>query len=161
MTPSERNALRKSMADRATKHQQLFPPNVRFLALDPGAKHCGIAWVDQSEVQWTRTEPPEQFLVSLDTHLYRGITLVVMEEFRLYPWKSDQQAFSTLETVEVIGVVKWICRRRGITLVTQSASVKKPAVGWMRHREVAHLGRTQHEKDAEMHAYYYLWSKNS
>src|SRR5918911_844765 len=49
--------------------------------------------------------------------------LVVMESFRLYPWKADQQAFSSLYTPRLIGALEYILDERKIPRAFQSAQM--------------------------------------
>lgn len=44
---------------------------------------------------------------------------VVVESFRLFPWKAGGQSFSRFETVEVIGVIKLLAEKHGVKVVMQ------------------------------------------
>lgn len=130
----------------------------KLIAIDPGEKHNGIAELVNSD-GWVLTS-----LLTLDQEGVadrledQALTrvLVVIEEYRLYPWLLQQQGYSAVKTVEMIGVVRHICRRREWRLVEQPATIKKPAAGWMQRKGIDHQGKNQHERDAEMHAYHYL-----
>lgn len=123
------------------------------LAIDPGEVHCGI-YVEQGQYPTTATLDPINLADWLTTYLEVPAVLV-LEEFRLYPWKMQEQGYSQLKTVETIGVIRHICRRTGTRLVEQSATIKKPTFAVMNARGVKLVGRNQHEKDAQAHMYYY------
>lgn len=129
---------------------------MRILAIDPGEVHCGTAWFQFGVCRETVEMPPDD--------LYRLIrnadwNLIVIEEFRLYPDKAGVQGYSQLKTVEVIGVVRYLCAREGITLVEQGASIKKVARAQMLARGVDNLAVTErkggHAADAVLHGWYY------
>ena len=62
----------------------------------------------------------------LDTSLQEDKNIeVVMEGYRLYGHKSDTQVNSTLETPQLIGVIKYWCYRNNVPLKIQFASEVK------------------------------------
>lgn len=127
-----------------------------LFAIDPGDRHQGTAYYEDGQVSWTKTMTRDELTDYLLNRVVRPgeIFEVVLEEFRLYPWKSDAQAFSQMLTVEVIGVVKFICDQRGWPLTMARTGSKKPTFAIMKKRGVALVGKGQHEKDAEAHGYY-------
>lgn len=104
------------------------------LAVDPGVT-CGVAGLiigrDSEfgfEVDWCENIEPAELYRRLHDAAYVDAKVVV-EEFRLYPHMARQQAWSQMETCEVIGVVKYLCVRYDLDLYMQKALVKKPARG--------------------------------
>lgn len=133
-----------------------------MLSIDPGEKHCGMAyWID-GKLQWTMDlDPPGLYRWLMNHEPTPSETFeVVMEAFKLYPWKSDAQAFSELRTVEVIGVVKFLCEVRKVFCTMQDATIKKPTFGIMRSRGVEVTGN-QHEKDAVAHGYHRIHRRST
>lgn len=129
-----------------------------IIAVDPGAAHCGVAVsLDGKTCDRTLTLGPRQFedwLAALleDDH----IELVIYEGYRIYPWARDQQTWSRVETVEVIGVILWLCRRYGVEVKEQLPPIKKPT-----EKVAARLGwqfkkGDRHARDAELHLAYHV-----
>lgn len=135
----------------------------RILSIDPGEVHCGTAlWLGGKCVSVKEYAPGALFAYLEDMLRSQSLDLVVMEEFRLYPWKAVEQGFSQLKTVETIGVVRYLVARWGMTipLIEQPALIKKPTEGHMRAGGVKHRAVVEkaggHCKDAESHGYWYL-----
>ena len=127
----------------------------RFVAIDPGSVHCGVAIFEKGAcVETVELKPQDLFRMMEHTE----VDGVVMEEFRLYPWKAKEQTFSPLGTVETIGVVKYLCRKRGFVYVMQSAQIKTPTAAQLNARGVRFrsVGAGPHCRDAELHGWYYL-----
>lgn len=80
---------------------------------------------------------------------------VIIEEYRLYPDLLQQQGYSKVQTVEVIGVIRYLCGLAGVEMIEQGASIKKPAFAVMKARGFEWpKGLDQHAKDAVAHGYY-------
>lgn len=130
---------------------------MRVLSVDPGAVHVGVAywydlhglWACESAVEMTPTEFADAFLEMADSA--SPPDLVIIEGFWLKPGKAAlQQAGSGMETVELIGLTKYVCRSRGIewrkVANGQDAIIARlTAAGY----EWASKGHGGHAKDAE------------
>ena len=86
--------------------------------------------------------------------------IVVMERFNLYPQKAQSLAWNSFYPCEVIGVIRFLCDSRGITLIEQAPSVKKYFGGfkedWDRLKETCKcFSVTEHTKDAYQHLKYF------
>lgn len=128
----------------------------RFLALDPG-KSTGYAYFKangeylaggtirgyESAYEWFQTIPWNQ----LDS--------VIVEDFRLYTWKAQQQSWSRLETVKLIGAVEILGKMNNIPVVLQSPAHKPIAYMWA-GLKVPKNHDMSHETDAFVHGVYYL-----
>lgn len=166
-------------------------PTSYLLAIDPGEAHCGMALMrrdgtsGEAEKDWAciaawtvdpdecirytasalmvgvhRTEQDEQRAERHGSDALPIDTLVI-EEFRLYPWASEEQAFSEIPTIKVIGVLEYLHRAHNrlggaCTLVKQSAQIKKPTRAICRARKVISKAGSTHAKDAQLHAWYHL-----
>lgn len=131
---------------------------MQLVAIDPGEIHCGVATWNDSDTDPHVYEYDPELLAEVLESWYHGSgwkPTTVIEEFRLYPWKAQEQGYSQLKTVEVIGVVRHLCRRFGVTLVEQSATIKKPTFAQLQARGVLLKGTNQHMRDAEAHGWYY------
>jgi len=68
--------------------------------------------------------------------------VVVVEQYKLYPYAARSQVWSSFPTVEVIGVIKYLAERHSIPVVEQSAADAK----------FVNVKRTK-EKKGDRHAY--------
>lgn len=136
-----------------------------ILAIDPGEIHCGVAEFRFKQCTWASEMTPDLLYASMrrrarERGYRRTYELVVIEEFRLYPWVMQQQGFSRIETVEVIGILKYLCGRWHVPVVMQGASVKKITEGQLRARGVTLRSVTErkggHAKDAELHGWHWI-----
>ena len=141
-----------------------------FLAIDPGDVHNGVAYftcLDRRLIRhWTRDLKRDTLFGLVETAVVDGF---VIEEFRLYPELAREQGYSDFPTVEVIGVVKYLARKRDLPCVVQGASIKSksrrigerldPNKGRIRSLGTGRGTRrgwdwdapTQHERDATSH----------
>jgi hypothetical protein len=134
---------------------------IRF-AIDPGDTHVGLAWFEDGECAWAQEKTPADFLLWLESQMINNFvkayrTEIVCEEFRLYPWRMQEQGFSQMRTAELIGAIRWITR--GYDLIMQPASVKKVVVAQAKERGYTWKSRGHggHAKDAESHGLYRIW----
>ena len=128
---------------------------MKILGIDPGGKHCGVAYAERGECVWAKEYTPEGLFVLLEA---TTADLVVYESFALYPWKSKEQSFSQLEVVQTIGVLRYICWRREIRTVAQTPQIKIPIAAQLKARGYKYQAHGQggHAKDAEYHLMYWL-----
>lgn len=143
-----------------------------IIAIDPGGSHCGVAVfvivMDEDgnlhlECRLTTEHTPESMFDSirvwgaLHGNSKLGFDVMVVESFRLYPEKMASLAWSTLRTVEVIGVLRERCRQEGVPFVLQPASIKKATDGQLKARGILlkSKGSGGHAKDAELHGWHY------
>jgi len=140
-----------------------MPNTTRMLSIDPGEVHVGTAIWYGADCTMVREYSPWDFFAILENWLKeKKFDLVVIEEYRLYPWKSAEQGFSQIKTVEVIGIIRFLISRwgEGIPMVEQPALIKKPTEGHMRSKGLKYRSVTEkaggHCKDAESHGQYYL-----
>lgn len=139
----------------------LVPNPARLLAVDPGSVHCGMAWFDVDRSGWgcyeTRKVGPVECLEAVQEWCSSRPGVLVVEEFRLYPWALQQQGFSALGVVEVIGALRWVHFERFRTTVQlemQGAFVKERGERYMALHGIEHQGTNQHMRDAEAHGWY-------
>lgn len=131
-----------------------------IISIDPGAVHCGVAlWrrLPSSvlwQCDWAVEMTPEgciDYVADALASLDGKPESVIIEGFWLKPGKAAlQQTGSTMETVEVIGAVKHLCRWQGVGFIKvangQRAIIQRlNAVGY----EWVSRGHGGHAKDAE------------
>lgn len=122
------------------------------LAVDPG-ETCGWAWIKDGQVHDYGTLSEYDMLTAMRVGAARFDTCII-EEFRLY--NGAQFTGSDCPVILLIGRMLEICDRNHWKVVMQPAKIKKPATQWARKQGIEIVGRTQHEKDAQMHAHWWL-----
>lgn len=125
------------------------------LAIDPGDKHVGWAYrgpdgIDAGE--WTPRETVDRVVFMMTRN---AIDELVVEEFILYADQAQKQAWSKLQTSQLIGGLKVVAAWFRVPVVEQGAYIKKPTRRQMAARGLKHTdGGSIHTKDAELHLYY-------
>lgn len=138
-----------------------------ILAIDPGEVHCGMAYFEDDNESWHLVSSWELEPNDCEWTAFRMITeenldTLIVEEFRLYPWKSEQQAFNQIRTVEVIGVLRFLYGRavelgHECKWKEQGASIKKPTAAIINAKGIkAMKGSNRHMKDAQLHGWYHI-----
>ncbi len=152
-----------------------------LLAIDPGDVHNGIAYFGAEDLmverKWTRDWTEQTLFDFIETRKHE-IDAVVIEEYRLYPELAFEQGYSDFPTVQVIGIVRYLCSKHGINFTKQGASIKRRArrvgermnmpgeirmlgAGRNKYRGWDFDGPTQHERDATAHGIWYLFNNES
>jgi hypothetical protein len=130
------------------------------ICIDPGDRFCGVAlYTAEGECYATLLYDNEHdTLYGSLVHWLSNKVIAqgVLEEFRLYPDKMQQQGYSEMKTPEVIGVIKYLFGLAEIDLRMQGASIKKPSRAHMRAKGIKYVGGAVHEHDAEEHGYYFF-----
>lgn len=82
--------------------------------------------------------------------------VVVMEDYRVYGWKTQDHSFSELFTPQLIGALKWTFRDRGWPVCLQMAQLPKKFVtnDKLKKWNIDCVGQT-HARDATRHAVYH------
>ena len=139
------------------------------IAFDPGGT-TGVAGIRQGKVVLSVAVSYDELLNQLsssnksskeyaDAVEYASFPIMVVEDFRLYPWKAKSMGFDRLPAVRVIGALELFARANGQRFVLQPAEKAKR---FFPDEALALLGWTEwltnvHKRDAGRHAAYYLW----
>lgn len=131
------------------------------LAVDPGDKHVGLAsWVGGPEPRRETGEVSHDEVVKRFTAWHQmylpNAQILVVEEFRLYAHKAQQQKESEMLTAQLIGVLKHVAGELGVQVVLQPAGIKKATRRQLRARKIKQIGRGGHARDAELHLMHFL-----
>lgn len=146
------------------------PENLRrFIAIDPGDVHCGVAYFEDQECRWATEYSPSGLLLLLeDCRLgyglgpnERAVDLqgLVVERFQLYGDRMGAQVGSDMLTSQLIGALRLEADLAGWWMVQQQAALKTPTENLIRHRGITlrSLGHGGHARDAETHGFTFLW----
>lgn len=108
----------------------------RLIAIDPGAAHVGVVQADfdhfglLEEVEsWHKVFTPEEFYGWFEDKLIvllveEARSIVAFEEFRVHPF-AKHQAYNQLETSQMIGVIRYVCRKFKIPCIGVSPADRK------------------------------------
>ena len=136
----------------------------RLISLDPGGTTGYAIWDNSQLVECGQ----------LPTHTVKGAVpfleewfdikckhhrdcLAIMEEYRVYSWKTDDHAQSTMHTSRLIGALESAFIRRRIGYVTQGAGTAKPFAtdAKLKAWDFWQKGE-RHARDAIRHGVYFL-----
>lgn len=126
-----------------------------LLALDPGLT-TGWAFFERGILKKCGQCPGDDIRLEQLIDLLKP-THVAMEEYVLYPWASKQQAWSDFPVPQLIGVIKFVCRKRKIKVYMQGANLGKGFCTDAKLRSWNYyiVGK-KHANDAIRHGCYWL-----
>lgn len=133
------------------------------LSIDPGGTNGYCIASKVSDGDWTinkvdGVEKHElyQILETFCINQQPKDILVIYEAYRLYASKSKAMIGNEFETVQIIGVIKYICEKRGIKFIDSPTSNK---TFWndKRLKELGLYVPIDHKRDAIRHFLYWLY----
>jgi hypothetical protein len=132
----------------------------RVVSLDPGGTN-GICIAEDSHPSgdWDI-----KYVDGLEKHdLYKKLeeipaegTFLIYETYRLYESKAKVMIGNEFETVQIIGVIKYICEKRGIPY-TDSPTSNKAFFTDVRLKDMGLYVPIDHKRDAIRHFLYWLY----
>ena len=139
---------------------------MRILGLDPG-EVTGVAVFDMPEGQIRpRLDLSKYVLLASQCAFHFDFKalideykpdVIVFEQFRLYPHKASVLAGSSLEPVQVIGILKYIAHEYSIPMFcTSAANAKKCYTDSKLKEHNLWVTGKQHTRDAIRHVLYYV-----
>lgn len=131
-----------------------------FLAYDPG-QTTGWAYFDRGELidcGQLDTNELGRSLTALQHHFAQyEHTRIVIEDYRVYKWKTEDHAWSSLYTTQLIGMVETLCLMENTDLIKQPAFVAKSFATDPLLKEWGYWMKGQrHARDAVRHGCYYI-----
>lgn len=137
-----------------SKRQAIRPPS-KLLGLDPGGTTGFSLFVDGD------LKHADQFKSTFtDLNAVLNETkpdAIVCESFRLYPWKLDEQSWSSLQTPRFIGAIEHELWQRKIPFLFQTASQGKNFCTNIKLKQWGfYLMNKRHANDATRHVCAYL-----
>jgi hypothetical protein len=85
------------------------------------------------------------------------LKVIIIEDYRLFPWKSKAQSWDRLDTVRYIGAIQYWAYLHGVPTVEQAPNIKGIAYRWAGISPPKNHAMS-HEPDAFVHGVYYLQS---
>lgn len=127
---------------------------MKILAIDPGNVSGFCEFYNPKKFSSFYVE--EDFIQIYKEIKERTPDIVVFERFALYPAFAKHLVWNEMYPSQVIGVIRFTCEYLGIPYVSFSASAKEYVV-----YPEGHTFRSDHERDAYGHAWYYFMKHNS
>jgi len=134
-------------------------PN-RLLAIDPG-ETIGWAYFEKEKlVTWGKEATKAEFgnAVNWVVDIFAEYMpeALVMEDYRIYKWKTEQHAWSDVYTLRVIGALEFWCHRNNVPYDKQTAQIAKQFCTDDKLKAWAPGVTGAHSKDAVRHGLYWL-----
>ena len=107
----------------------------------------------------TGTDEAQPFLYADDKEHLTDLPIkrIVLENFRLYPWKAQALRFDEFRTVRLIGALQFMARKYDLEFHTQPALIKEQAeLGGVESFFLRPLTENRHTNDAMRHWWYYV-----
>ena len=145
----------RSLAESVQRKQPIIWP---VLAVDPGDTtgycvfdNCQLTEAGQLGTKGALVEPIRDLIERVQP------SVVVAEEYRIYPDKALEHTHSVVPTIKLIGALEYVCRQRGIPIYFQAAATAK---GFGTDDKLEMWGfwqrGQQHARDAIRHAIHYI-----
>jgi hypothetical protein len=129
---------------------------VKWISVDPGAVHVGLAQWDGEELMHASEVSPVTLLAWL-AYSWEEVELVVIEAYTLLsPRFGRGTAKHSALTLELIGKVKGICMVRQVDVVEQQPAVRHVAMRSRWWRELEGKPANDHARSAIAHGIYWL-----
>lgn len=128
---------------------------VKYLSLDPGESTGWATFRKNGSLVEFGTIRGKEALYHFLEAVSINISTIILEDYHLFPHKSNAQAWSSLNTVRYIGAVDYWAETTGRRVVLQDPSVKAMAYKWA-GIEIPKRKSDTHETDAYVHGVYYL-----
>jgi len=127
-------------------------PDAFYLALDPGKTTGWATFAEDGSGITMGQYNAEQLINFMDETTAK---IIITEDYRLFPWKLKEQAWSKLDTVRLIGMIQYWCYKTQRTLILQDPNIKSIGYMWAGIPK-AGAHKNSHERDAYVHGVYYL-----
>ena len=137
---------------------------INILALDPGETSGVAQMIREGDDSLTisqfqkNTSIIEWGVDAFDSLIsFYTPSFVIIEDYRIYSWRTKEHTWASLHTPRLIGVVECLCRLKRIPLIKQSAQVGKAFVTDARLKEWnLYKVANPHSNDATRHLLQFL-----
>lgn len=151
---SSRTSHTQALYSQGTKQK---PPGL-LLAIDPGKSTGWYQFRDGMPALGGIIRDLDSLIDRLEA--MEPPDVIIMEKYKLFSWKAQQQSGSKMEVAQAEGVVESYARRYKILVVEQSPQILPIAKMWSRVDHNAGSHRFSHDKAAHNHGFYWLVSQN-
>jgi len=126
--------------------------NLHVVSIDPGDKHVGMCVWLGGQIEEAKTIEPLKMAEIIEVIKF---DMVVIEDFKLYPWLAQKQGFSAMKTPQLIGALKYLAHRNGSPVAMQPATIKRHAFERMDAQGFDMPKGGQHMRDAVAHGWWW------
>lgn len=126
---------------------------IKYLAVDPGKSNGVCGYDDRYRLQFMLVVNAQDMTKFL--HSFENVETCVLEDFKLYPNKSKQQAYSDMETSRVIGRIENWAELKDVKIVKQLATIKETGYKWLGKKPLPKSDKMNHGMDAHVHFMYW------
>lgn len=135
-----------------------------YIFIDPGESTGWAIFDDNGEQEaWGTTRGFDGLSFWLTVNILPEtsnlIKRVVVEDFKLYPWKAQAQMWSQFTTVQVIGAIKHHCLGMNIPFELVPANNKNMGFMYQGIKEPPHSNPLNHQMVAAAHGVFWLTNK--
>lgn len=132
-----------------------------WITVDIG-ETTGYAMWDGDMLLDSNQEEMWQFIDHLEEQIQIGdVTAIVIEDFKIYPWKANALIWDSVRTARGLGAVELLGRQHNIPVILQPAKIKEAAVALgAENFFTTPLHENRHANDAIMHGVFYLGMHN-
>lgn len=129
--------------------------DVHYFVCDPG-NTSGVAIFDTAgQLKSMEQYPKEAFMDYLLDFPPPYPRVVVIEEYRIFPNKASTHAYSKVDTIQIIGIIKAAAHKWGANVVEQALQAKPLGYKYAGMKPPKDHSKS-HGPDAVAHGYYFL-----
>lgn len=122
---------------------------IKYLGIDPGKKNGICGYDTRYYLMFAMTVMADDMALFL--HQFKNVAIAVVEDYKLFPNKAQQQLYSDMETPRVIGRIESWALHNEVEIVKQGPSIKKNGYAWIGQKEPKKSDPLNHQKDANAH----------
>jgi hypothetical protein len=150
---SARNVMNSETIERIKEAANKDENPVKYLSIDPG-KSNGICGYDvKYYLMFMLTLPADNITKFL--HQFDKVDICILEDYKLFPNKAQQQVYSDMETSRVIGRVETWAELKDVKLIKQPSSIKPTGYAWIGEKPLPKSNPSNHSLDAHVHFIYW------
>lgn len=154
---------------------------MKWLSVDPGEYTGWALWEDKklkaagttplwhfADEVWTEVKDAGPSIFTDSNYYieddpvtaYGPLDLLVVEDYKIYPWKAKELIWDSVRTARLIGALTFMARACDIEFELQPAAIKEQAVlAGAEELFLRPLHENRHHNDAIMHGVYYILNK--
>jgi hypothetical protein len=131
---------------------------VVYLSIDPGTKNGVCGYDKKAYLVFMFTVHADDMTSFLEK--FHKVKKCIIEDFVLYPNKTQDQVYSDMLTSRVIGRVETWAERKDIELIKQGARIKPTGYKWIGQKPLPKSNPKNHSLDAHVHFMYWAIRNN-
>lgn len=130
-----------------------------YMACDPGNTSGVAIFNSDGSLNSMNQYVKEDFMDYLRDYPEPYPRVVIIEEYRVFPNKASTHAYSKVDTIQIIGMIKAAAHKWGAEAVEQPLQAKTMGYKYAGMKPPSDHSKS-HSPDAVAHGYYYLVKNN-